>query len=171
VRYIITRNDTRQRSLSEPLIAAFSVAGVFIILGLVIALTPNISQISNAFVNDLTTVTYNLGSSGTLNLLAPAHPAQHLAFFRAVMEFLLAVGILQIIFFAVRLFVRSPIRRISQTIGNIVFWLGGAVAANVYLLAGTRNGWFEFWTGLLLVLGISLVARFTVYLLARSARG
>ena len=28
------------------------------------------------------------------------------------------------------------------------------------------DGWFEFWAGLLLVLGISMIARFTVYLVA-----
>jgi hypothetical protein len=166
----MTESVTRRRSLSEPLITAFAIASVFIILGFVIAFTPDISQKTNAFVNDLTTVNYNLGSSGTINLLAPAHPSQHITFFRAVMEFLLAVGVLQIIFLALRLGIRSPIRRISETIGNLVFWLGGAVVANVYLLAGTRNGWFEFWTGLILVLGISLIARFTVYLVARSAR-
>jgi hypothetical protein len=162
----MTRSVTRQRSLNEPLIAVFAVAGVFIILGFVIALTPEISQKTNAFFNDLTTVTYNSGSSGTLNLLAPAHPAQHIAFFRAVSEFLLAVGILQIIFLALRLWIRSPIRRITETVGNLVFWLGGAVVANVYLLAGTRNGWFEFWAGLLLVLGISMIARFGIYIVA-----
>jgi hypothetical protein len=114
---------TRQRSLSESLITAFAVAGVFIILGFVIALTPNISQITKAFFNDLTTVTYHSGSSGTVNLLAPAHPAQHIAFYKAIMEFFLAVGILQIIFLAVRLGIRSPVKRITETIGNLVFWL------------------------------------------------
>jgi hypothetical protein len=166
----MTSNVTRQRFLSEALISAFSVAGVFIILGFVIALTPDISKITNAFFNDLTTVTYHIGSSGTLNLPAPAHPAQHLAFFRAIMEFILAVGILQIIFLALRLWTRSPIRRISETVGNLVFWLGGSIVANIFLLTGTRNGWFEFWTGLLLALGISLIARFTVYLAATSSK-
>ena len=161
----MTESVTKQRSLSEPLITAFSVAGVFIILGFVIALTPDISQKTNAFVNDLTTVTYNFGSSSTINLLAPVHPEQHLAFFGAVMEFFLAVGVLQIVFLVLRLWVRSSIRRTSETIGNLVFWLGGAVVANVYLLAGTRNGWFEFWTGLLLVLGLSMIARFSIHLL------
>ena len=166
----MTSSVTRQRFLSEALITAFAVAGVFIILGFVIALTPDISQITNAFFNDLTTVTYHLGSSGALNLPAPAHPAQHIAFFRAIMEFFLAVGILQIVFLALRLWIRSPIRRISETVGNLVFWLGGAVVANVFLLVGTRNGWFEFWTGLILALGISLIARFTVYLVACTSR-
>jgi hypothetical protein len=167
---IMTGSVTRQRFLSEALITAFAVAGVFIMLGFVIALTPDISQITNAFFNDLTTVTYHLGNSGTLNLLAPAHPAQHIAFFKAIMEFFLAVGILQIIFLVLRLWIRSSIRRISETVGNLVFWLGGSIVDNAFLLAGTRNGWFEFWTGLLLVLGISLIARFTVYLAVISSK-
>jgi hypothetical protein len=76
----------------------------------------------------------------------------------------LAVGILQIIFLSLRLWIRSPIKRITETLGNLVFWLGGAGVANVFLLTGTQNGWFQFWAGLLLVLGISLIARFAVYL-------
>ena len=162
----MTRGPIRQRSLSEPLITAFAIASVFIILGFIIAFTPDISKITNAFFNDLTTVTYPSGSSSTLNLIAPAHPSQHIAFFRAVMEFFLAVGILQIVFLALRLLIRSPIRRISETLGNLVFWLGGAIVANVFLLAATLNGWFQFWAGLILVLGISLIARFSVYLVA-----
>ncbi|MGD0451033.1 MAG: hypothetical protein ABSA79_08295 [Candidatus Bathyarchaeia archaeon] len=165
----MTENVTRHRSLYEPLVTAFSVAGVFIILGFVIAFTPDISQKTSVFFNDLTTVTYSLGGSNMLNLVAPAHPEEHIAFFRAIMEFFLAVGMLEILVLALRMGIRSPIRRISETIGNLVFWLGGAVVANVYLLAGTLNGWFEFWTGLLLVLGISMIARFTVYLVAKSA--
>lgn len=155
-----------RNSLSEALITAFAVAGVFIILGFVIVLTPNISQITNAFFKDLTTVSYKIGTSSTLNLIAPAHPEQHIIFFRAIMEFFLAVGILQVLFFAIRLLNRSPIRRISETLGNFVFWLGGAIVANVFLLAGTQTGWFQFWAGLLLVLGISFIIRFSIYLTA-----
>ena len=166
----MTERVTRQRFLSEALITAFSVAGFFIILGFVIAFTPDITHRTNAFLNDLTTVKYNLGSTGTFNLIAPAHPSQHIGFFRAISEFFLALGILQVIFLVLRLGNRSPIRRTSETLGNLVFWLGGAVIANTYLLEGTRNGWFEFWTGLILVLGISLIVRFSVYLLAKYAR-
>ena len=51
----MTESDIRQRPLIEPLITAFDVAGVFIILGFAIALTPDISQITNAFFSDLKT--------------------------------------------------------------------------------------------------------------------
>ena len=70
----MTGNVTRQRFLNEFLITIFAVAGFFVILGLVIALNPDISQITNAFFSDLKTVTYNLGSSGRVNLFAPPIP-------------------------------------------------------------------------------------------------
>jgi tetrahydromethanopterin S-methyltransferase subunit B len=144
------------------LTTALAVGGVFIILGLVVALTPNILQEANAFARDITNVTYPVGS-GTANLPAPANPSAHIGLFTAVMYFFLGVGILQIIILPLRLWVKSPTRRIAETVGNLVFWLGGAAVANVYLLTGTLTGWFQFWIGLIFLVGLSLIARFIIY--------
>ncbi len=162
------RDAIKSKSPYEALISVLAVAGVFIILGLTIAFTPDISQKTNAFFNDLTTVTYHLGGSITLNLPAPANPSQHTGFFTAVMDFISGVGILQIVILPIRLWIKSPIRRIAETVGNLVFWLGGAAAANVFLLAGTLTGWFQFWAWLILLTGASLIARFIVYFINRS---
>jgi len=158
-----------ERRLNEGLITAISVAGVLIILGLVVLLTPGIYQDANSFSKDFTNVSYTIGGS-TITLPAPANPSEHIALFTAVMDFLLAVGILQILILAVRLVLRSPIRRTAQTVGSLIFWLGAAVVANVFLLAGTLDGWFRFWAGLIVLIGISLVARFTIHLMYRSSR-
>lgn len=161
------RSAARKRSPQEGLITALAVGGVFVIIGLVVVLTPNIVQKTNAFFGNLTTVTYPLGN-GTVSLPAPANPAQQVDFFTAVMNFILGVGILQIVILALRLVVRSPIRRIAETVGNLVFWLGGAVVANVFLLAGTLSGWFNFWAWLIILVGISMIARFSVLFAGRS---
>jgi hypothetical protein len=161
------RDSTRNRSPYEALISVLAVAGVFIILGLTIAFTPDISQKTNAFFNDLTTVIYHLGGSSTLNLLAPANPSQHIGFFTAVMDFILGVGILQIVILPIIFWIKSSIRRIAETIGNLMFWAGGAVVANVFLLAGTLTGWFQFWAWLILLMVIWLIARFTVHFINR----
>ena len=153
----------------EGLITALAVGGFLIVLGLVFALTPGITDKTTAFFNDLTTVNRNLGSS-TINLPAPAHPAQHLDFYTAVMNFMLGVGILQIVILALRLAVHSRTRRIAQSVGDLIFWLGAAVAANVFLLAGTLNGWFQFWAALIVLIGVSLIARAFVHLVGRSRR-
>jgi hypothetical protein len=83
------------------------------------------------------------------------------------MNFLIGVGVLQIVILALRLVVKSPIRRIAETVGNLVFWLGAAFIANVFLLNGTLNGWFQFWSALIVLIGVSLIARFLVYLAKR----
>jgi hypothetical protein len=162
------RNNSRRMSPYEPLISVLAVAGVFIILGVVIAITPDISQKTTAFFNDLTSVSYHLGGSSTVNLPVPANPSQHIGFFTAVMDFILGVGILQVIILPIRLLIKSSIRRIAETVGNLVFWLGGAVVANTSLLTGTQTGWFQFWALLILLMGLSLIARFLVYLINKS---
>ena len=161
--------SARKRSPHEGLITALAIGGFFIILGSVFALTPGVSQETNAFFSDLTTVTYPLGSSSTVHLPAPANPAEHIGFYTAVVNFLLGVGILQIVILALRLWVKSPIRRIAETVGNLVFWLGAAVMANIFLLAGTLNGWFQFWSTLIILVGASLIARFFVHFAQKSS--
>ena len=163
----MSHNHRRDWSVQEGLITALAIGGFFIILGLVFALTPGIAQKTNSFFSDLTTVTYSVGSSSTVHLPAPANPSEHIAFFTALMNFFLGVGVLQIAILALRLLYKSPIRRIAETIGNLVFWLGAAVIANVFLLTGTLTGWFQFWSALIVLIGVSLIARFLVYLLRR----
>lgn len=161
-------NTERQRSFHEGLITALSIGGFFIIMGILFGLTPAISQNTNKFFSDLTTVTFPFGSPGsTVSLLAPAHPADHRGFYSAVMNFIIGVGVLQIVILALRLAVHSRIRRIAQSVGDLIFWLGAVVMANVFLLAGTQSGWFQFWSSLIVLIGLSLIARFFVYLSKR----
>ena len=163
------RDAVRNRSPHEGLVTALSIGGFFIILGLVFALTPAISQQTNNFFSDLTTVTFPFGSPGsTVSLLAPAHPADHQSFYSAVMNFLIGIGVLQIVILALRIAVHSRIRRVAQSVSDLIFWLGAAVIANVFLLAGTQNGWFQFWSLLIVIVGVSLIARFFVYLAKRN---
>jgi hypothetical protein len=161
----------RQGYLHEGLITAISIGGFFILLGAVFAFTPGIAEKTSAFFSDLTTVTFPFGSPGsTASLLAPAHPAEHQGFYTAVLTFLIGVGVLQIVILALRLVVHSHIRRIAQSVGDLIFWLGAAIVANVFLLTGTHNGWFQFWSSLIVLIGLSLIARFFVYFISRSRR-
>ena len=160
----------RNRNFYEGLITALSIGGFFIILGFVFAFTPGITEQTSNFFSDLTTQTYTLGSTSTLSLWGPAHPASHQGFYSAVINFFIGVGVLQIIVLAIRLVSHSWIRRIAQSVGDIVFWLGAAVVASVFLLEGTLNGWFQFWASLLVLIGLSLIARFLVYSVSRTRK-
>ncbi len=161
-------NPVKQKSLYEGLITALSIGGFFILLGLVFGLTPIISHNTSTFFSDLTTVTFPFGSIGsTASLLAPAHPGDHQGFYLTVMNFLIGVGVLQIVILALRLAVHSQIRRIAQSVGDLIFWIGAAVMANVFLMTGTQSGWFQFWSSLIVLIGVSLIARFFVFLVKK----
>jgi hypothetical protein len=88
----------------------------------------------------------------------------------SVMNFLIGIGVLQIVILVLRLGLHSRISRIAQSVGDLIFWLGAAIVANVFLLTGTYNGWFHFWSSLLVLIGLSLIARFFVYWAARLKR-
>ena len=161
-------NAVRQKSLHESLITAFSIGGFFIVLGIVFGLTHDISQNTNKFFSDLTSVTFPFGSPGsTMSLFAPAHPADHQSFYSVVMNFLIGVGVLQIVILALRLMLHSRISQIAQSVGDLIFWVGAAVLVNFVLLAGTQSSWFQFWSLLIVLIGVSLIARFFVYFAKR----
>ncbi len=161
---------SKDRPLYEGLISALAVGGFFIIIGLMFVITPNLWEKTVAFFSDFTTKSYPTTGTNTLTLWVPAHPAAHLDFFTAVMSFFLAMGVLQILILALRLGFKSRVHRIAETAGNVVFWLGGAAAAYVFLLAGTLTGWFQFWALLIILVGASLITRGAIHFAVRSMK-
>jgi hypothetical protein len=153
----------KQNPLGEGIVTALAVGGFFIILGLAIALTPGITDKANSFFNDLQNTAYPVGNTAsTINLPAPAHPASHDSFYTAVMSFALGIGVLQIVILALRIVIHSPMRRIAETVGNMIFWLGAALLVSILLIGGTLSGWFQFWSALIILVGVSLIARFLI---------
>jgi hypothetical protein len=160
--------DSHQRGHWEGTITALAFGGFLIIVGLVFVLTPNLSHDITAFFNDIITTPLPLGSStSNIMLPAPASPAAHNALYSAVMRFDIGIGILQVLILALRLQVKSWTRRVAETVGNLVFWFGAAILVNEFLLMGTLKGWFEYWGALIVVVGISLVARAIVHFARR----
>jgi hypothetical protein len=157
------RHHWHQYSYNEGLITALGVGGFLIILGVVFGLIPGVWQSATAFSKDLTTIYYHYGKT-TAYLLAPANPSAHADFYSAVLYFCLGIGVLQITLLGLRLALHSPFRRVTGTIGGLIFWFGAAVCVDVFLLAGTLTGWFQFWAALLLVIGVSLIVRGVIYL-------
>jgi hypothetical protein len=147
----------RERRHGEDLISVVAVGAVFILIGIVFITTPNLVNDVRKFFSDFTTLPV---PNTSIQLPRPAHPANHAQLYGAVAQFTLGVGILQILILALRLVFRSPIRRIAQTVGNSVFWLGAAYLTITFLNdATTVKTWFMFWAAILMVLGASLIVR------------
>jgi hypothetical protein len=146
-------------------IRALSVGGFFIILGLVFVLTPGTWHAADTFFRDLRVVNVSTDSHiANLKVPAPANPQMHADFYSAVFNFCVGIGILQIAVLALRLIFSSSVKRISNSVGDLIFWFGAAFSANAFLLAGTLKGFWQFWAALLMIIGISLIVRGIFYL-------
>jgi len=148
----------------EGVITAIAVGGFFVIVGLLFILTPNLWENVTNFFGHMTSATYQFGKPGsTVSLPAPAQPHAHQVLYNAFLQFCVAFGILQLAILGLRIRARSRIGRISETTGNAVFWLGAAFIANACLLLGTLDGWFQFWAALIVMVGVSFIARGLIY--------
>jgi hypothetical protein len=153
--------EQREQALHEGLIKAIAFGGFFILLGVVL-LSPGFFDNARAFFDDFTSHNYPF-LSGTIVVPYPAHPEAHSAFFGACIEFAAGIALLQIIVLPLRIAFKSPLRRIAETVEHLIFWMGAAIVGYVFLLAGTVNAWFTFWAYLIILVGIGLIARGTVY--------
>ena len=104
------------------------------------------------------------------NLFLPAPERHHPVVYETAMQFSLVFGIFQFFLLGLRLYIRSTLTRIAETVSNIVFWLGAGYM--FYLLRWNPvTFWFPFIGGIIAVVGFSIIARSLVTLLFWRQRG
>ena len=94
----------------------------------------------------------------------PQPTGSHPEVYQAVTQFCLVFGLFQIFILVLRLFIKSPLTKISETVSNIITWLGTSYVFNILLTEGT-DWWSNSIGGLIAVLGLSLIARSIIILL------
>ncbi|MGB9134345.1 MAG: hypothetical protein WCC63_01990 [Candidatus Bathyarchaeia archaeon] len=100
------------------------------------------------------------------NLFLPAPEGHHPVVYETVMRFCIVFGLFQFSILAFRLYFGSAMRRIAETVSNIVLWLGAAYMFSLLLLPPSRAvEWFPFIGGMIAVVGFSIVIRSLVTLL------
>ena len=158
-----TINSPNSNWFVEGLATAVSVGGFFIIVGIIYVTNLGLSQNIINFFNDLTTVQV---PHSTINLPAPLTPAAHTAVYSAAFQFALGIGAIQILVLAIRLAFGSRIRRTAETVGGLVFWFGTAYTLNgLAEMKSTMSNaqqltlWFQFWSAIIILIGLSLLAR------------
>ena len=143
----------------ERLFSAVSAGSFFILLGLVyvINLPASLWDAVFDFFGSLSMA--RVPTTGIF-LPAPTNPMAHTVLYGAVFQFCIGLGILQIIFLIMRLMMNSPISKTAETMGNLVYWFGAGYLVTKYLNSTTNiSDWFVFWAGILVILGLSFVAR------------
>jgi len=151
----------------ENLITAVYIGLIFILLAVLYFI--NLSHnLWNSFVNFLSSFALAPVLGTSISLPAPAYPASYTVLYITVFQFCLGIGILEISVLALRIVLHSPLPRKAETIENIVFWLGTSYLVITYLANMTiMSEWFVFWAGIILVGGLSLVARSFVLIAGR----
>jgi len=157
----------RMRGPGESIVSAISVGAVFILIGLVfvLALPNNLWDQTIAFFRSFTT--RQVPGIG-ITLPAPINPGGHTVFYTAVFQFTLGLAFLQILVLALRIGFGSRVHKIAETVGNLVFWIGASYLVNMYLNSSTTlSTYFAFWAAIIIVLGLSIVARAAVLISKR----
>ena len=151
--------QTRTHKIGESLISAISVGAVLILIGMVFVLAQP-SSLWDSIVTFFSSFTLRSVPGMGISLPAPANPAAHAVLYTAAFQFCIGLGILQIILLALRLMINSPTGKTAETFGHLIYWFGASYLITSYLNNTTTiNRWFMFWAGILIVLGVSLIAR------------
>lgn len=156
----------------EGLLSAVSAGFFLILVGTLFITTPSLLDKVVTFLSH-----FHVVQVGSTNMYVPApeHLGDHLNVYLAAREFSLVWGVFLIAMLGARFLLGSSLRRKAQNVGDIVFWLGATYLIQIFLVAPTQTfsinvtQWFEFWAAVIMVIGISLIAR-AIFLAAARAR-
>ena len=148
-------------SLAQPL--ALSVGFCLLLVGFLFAVNPNLFDNILDFFKGFDMVDV---PNTDITFLAPEFPNNHSLVYQAAGQFSIALAIFQIVILALRFVILSSWEKRSETVGNLVYWAGAAVLIQLFLIENTQ--WFVFWSTLIIIIGVSLIARAVVMAISTS---
>jgi len=154
----------RHRWRYEGMLSAISVGFFLILIGVLFITTPNLLKNIQDFLNS-----FKINQVPSTNIYFPtpktlADP-NALNVYQAARQFSVIWGIFLVAMLGARLILGSTLHRLSENIGDIVFWLGAAYVIQTLLVATTQAStidttiWFRFWALIVALIGVSLIAR------------
>jgi hypothetical protein len=155
----------------EGILSAVSVGFFLILVGALFISTPNLFDNVVKFLSNFKTT-----QVGTTNIYIPApeNLGNYIDVYLAARQFSLVWGAFLIIIAGARFILGSHLRRKAENIGDIVFWLGATYLVQTFLVVPTQTflidatKWFEFWATVIVLIGVSLIARAIFLLIARA---
>ena len=154
-----SRRQKRHTRLGENIITAISIGTLLILIGgiYVATLPRSLFDELKYFVGGFTTS--QVGGTG-LYFPVPQIPGMHAVLYNAAFQFCIGIALLQIVILLLRLMFHSSIGKTSETVGNLVFWFGASYLVTTFLNSSTTAiTWFTFWAAILIVTGLSMIAR------------
>jgi len=98
----------------------------------------------------------------TEHIVLPAPKESHPVVYNAATQFCLVFGAFQIAVLVLRFIFHDTLDKKSGTISNIAFWFSTSFFLN--MLANKSTGWFGFLAGLIISIGLAIIASSVVKL-------
>jgi len=144
----MTGNEKRPKGTDWLGILSF---GFFLVLfGTIWIITPNFTEEVINFFQD-----FHL-ENVTENIVFPAPQQSHPVVYTAAMQFCFVFGAFDIAILALRFFLHESLDKKADTISGIIFWL--SIGFFLSMLVNETIGWFSFLAGLVISVGLSVIA-------------
>lgn len=125
--------------------------GFFLILfGVIWIITPNFSSEVIDFAKD-----FHLEHLSE-HIVLPAPKESHPVVYTAAMQFCLVLGVFQIVILVLRFIFHDSLDTKSGTVSNIAFWFSAGFFLN--MLSNRSIDWFGFIAGLIISIGLAIIA-------------
>lgn len=154
----MNQDSRRKRSHHEGLLSAVSIGFFLILIGVLFITTSNLSNSVTNFFSHFTS--QQVGNTG-IYVPIPQNVESYGDIYLTARQFCVIWGLFLVGLLGARLVLGSPTRRLAENVGDIIFWLGAAYVTETFLVASTvvTLKWFEFWTSIIMLIGVSLIAR------------
>jgi hypothetical protein len=160
--YWLNTNKETHRKSQDGLFTAISAGFFLLLVGVIFVITPNLFESIIDFLTD-----FKLVDVPNTNIIfpGPEFPGSHLAVYKAAGQVSIALCLFQIVMLALRFIIPSSWGKRAETVGNFVYWAGAAFLIQSFLVESTQ--WFVFWSTIIIIAGISLIARAVVMAISR----
>ncbi len=152
--YCLNESKETPRKYQEGLFTAISVGFFLLLVGTIFVINPNLfGKILDFFTN------FELVDVPNTDIVfpGPAFPRSHLVVYQAAGQFSIALAAFQVIILALRFVITSSWEKRSESVGKLVYWGGAAFLIQSFLIENTQ--WFVFWSTIIIIVGVSLIAR------------
>jgi hypothetical protein len=150
------------RQYQEGIFTAISIGFFLLLLGILFIINPNLFGGIMDFFKDFSLVDV---PNTDIMFPAPEFPQLHLTVYQAARQFSIALAVFQVVILALRFFIPSSWEKRSETVGNFVYWGGTSFLIQFFLIETTQ--WFIFWSIIIILIGVSVIARAVVMAVTR----
>ena len=144
--------NEKRRTKGTDWLGLLSFGFFLVLIGTIWMATPNFTEKVTNFFKDFQLQNVN----EHIFFPAPEHQYNHLEVYTAAMQFCLIFGAFQIVILALRFVLHESLNRTAEALSGMVFWF--SVGFFLYMLANETIGGFGFLAGLIISVGLTIIA-------------